>query len=89
MAYAKTHFETEEAMLKKCGYVHLDAHIAEHEAYLKSLTYLLLSTAHKNEDRAELYQYLMFWWTGHILSSDMKYKECVENMFVEGVRNFV
>jgi hypothetical protein len=68
----------EEAILRARDYAEIDAHVAEHEAYVIRLTNLLVAASHEPASKAALHQYLMDWWTGHILNSDMRYKEYIQ-----------
>lgn len=71
--YVDTHFRTEEALLRKCGYPLVDQHAEEHFEYQKKLTDFLWSATLGEINKAELYRYLSFWWSDHILGSDKRY----------------
>lgn len=77
--YARTHFETEEGILREAGYPKLDEQLKDHQDYDESITgFLVSATFHKirKPKLAEtLNKYLANWWIRHILVSDMKYKK--------------
>ena len=73
--YAKTHFKTEENLLKQYGYPELITHKQEHTQYLYKISFLCeREVICKSTVPNELLDYLIYWWTKHILNSDMKYK---------------
>ena len=76
-AYAASHFRTEEALLKKCGYPRLEEQIAEHQEYETRLTEFLYSATCGFYNIAGLHQFLSAWWIHHILDSDMAYSDHV------------
>ena len=78
--YAKYHFRTEEALLRRCGYPRLEAHLQEHAAYEQSLTDFLVSAAVGKVAKDALSDYLMSWWINHILDADLQYRGYLDDM---------
>jgi hemerythrin len=76
--YVNRHFQTEEGILKQCGYPLLDHHRKEHLEYESRLTDFLLSATMGEIDRDGLHHYLSQWWSEHILGSDKQYAECIQ-----------
>lgn len=74
--YATKHFKTEESLLKQHEYPHLAKHRKEHKEYQKQLVDLCQKVmTHESGVSTELLQYLMNWWTQHILETDMQYRK--------------
>lgn len=76
--YIEVHFKTEEDILRKIGYPRLDAHIIEHEKFIKKV--------HDIEKRhnegtllltVELTSFLKDWLKDHILRKDKHYKDYI------------
>jgi len=76
--YADTHFETEESLLKKHGYPELTDQIGEHDEYRARMTLFLRSARHGMFERAKIQTYLADWWIGHIVHTDMKFRDFLE-----------
>ena len=73
--YAVEHFKIEENLLKQHGYPDFLAHKQEHIEYLQKVSCLCEKEAlYKSTVPDELLDYLIDWWTNHILNTDMKYK---------------
>jgi hemerythrin-like metal-binding protein len=77
--YARDHFQREERMLEAVGYPDLAIQINEHKQFVQWLNTLresLPGTApFKSTITDAVSNYLKTWLAGHILESDMKYKE--------------
>jgi hemerythrin len=77
--YVRYHFSREEARLKAVDYPELDAHIAEHCAFVEWLETVRKTYGLAPDSRFHLARivndYLYKWLTGHILSSDMAYRD--------------
>ena len=71
--YARTHFDLEETLMRRCGYPELDRHIAEHSDCLKRLTDFLYAASHDVLAPEELHRFLSNWWTHHVCNSDARY----------------
>ena len=77
-AYARTHFSTEEALLKQCNYPNLHEQVDEHQRYLQWIDATRKSSIASASDRQLLHRFLCTWWRDHILHSDMQYKEFLQ-----------
>jgi len=74
-AYALEHFETEEQMMRQCGFPRLDEHVALHDAFQENTAQFCLATMDGVETVPEtMRKYLVEWLTHHILEDDMAYK---------------
>lgn len=71
--FAREHFATEEALLKAWGYPERDAHIREHRDYEERLMQILILAADGTTGIADLYSYVITWWTEHVLKTDFQY----------------
>jgi hemerythrin-like metal-binding protein len=71
MAYARLHFQTEEALLREAGYPHLDLHRALHGDLARKLEDLKREGPSSAED--DLLPLLKAWWLGHIAQEDRKF----------------
>lgn len=77
--YVRTHFSTEEALMKACGYPRLAQHQREHDKYHDQLTDFLVKAGRGDINRDGLHHYLSRWWSDHILGSDMQYAESIKS----------
>lgn len=72
--FARTHFHTEEHLLRKRGFPELEAHIQEHRQFMDYLDRIL---AAPEQDPMAIDQFanaLRTWLVEHICESDMRYK---------------
>lgn len=70
--YMRTHFATEEALMKAAGYPELAAHMAEHAFFRARLEELQLKSI--SEDiSCDTVQFLRDWLVNHIAGTDMAY----------------
>jgi len=76
--YTATHFRTEEALLSQCHYPELEAHKAEHVAFLAQITELAFVASQGVVLKADLHRSLFLWVSHHILESDMEYRPYLE-----------
>ena len=74
MKYVSEHFSTEEAMLTQINYTGLAAQKAEHAEFLEQLTQFLMEATLGLIDKPGVSKFLLDWWMGHILGTDMQYK---------------
>jgi hemerythrin-like metal-binding protein/PAS domain S-box-containing protein len=74
--YTQVHFMAEEAYLQEIGYPQRAAHTGEHDAFVEKMTAYSMAAADGMDDCAGVYRYLKEWLLTHILSSDMKYRDC-------------
>ncbi len=73
-AYTRTHFGLEEQLLRQAKYADLDAHMAEHRAFIEKLD--ILCKAHLVEEKPiyfEMLSFLKSWLRDHIQVEDTKY----------------
>ena len=71
IAYARLHFQTEEALLREAHYPHLDLHRALHGELARKLEDL--KREGMNGDSSDLLPLLKAWWMGHIGQEDKKF----------------
>ena len=72
--YVKTHFATEEAIMRQAEYPELAAHKKQHEDFVAEVTVQVrLFETEDNPDPAGFVKYLMEWVLHHIAESDKKY----------------
>lgn len=71
IAYARLHFQTEEALLREARYPHLDLHRALHAELARKLEDLKREGA--AESGSDLLPFLKDWWMGHIAQEDRKF----------------
>jgi len=84
IAYTKTHFSAEEAILEKQGYPTLVSHKAEHKALLEKVqSYRKAFLEGKTGMSASLLQFLVDWLKQHIQQTDKKYSQYLND---HGVR---
>ncbi len=77
--YSEEHLRYEEEVLMQCSYEDFDAHRQQHWQYLEKISNLSVAAmAHENKVPDEIIMFLREWWTGHILSEDMKYRSALE-----------
>ncbi len=71
--YAKYHFRTEEAYMRRYGYPDFDAHNAEHEKFTADIE--TFKEKHQNDPEAahiELQCFMLNWLIAHIQFKDLK-----------------
>jgi hemerythrin len=74
VAYAATHFRTEEKYFAQVGYPDTENHKREHAAFLKrTAAFLQEFEQGKIELTADVMQFLVQWWQDHILGADKRY----------------
>ncbi len=79
--YARLHFDTEERILQQLGYDGIVAHAKEHFAYREKMCDVLFDAINGEEPRRKLHEYLMTWWTTHVLEDDMAFKTAIKNFY--------
>lgn len=70
--YTKIHFETEEELLKQCGYPDFEAHVLLHRE-LDSKMHEIMRQAIADQDATMALSFLKEWWIDHINVHDRKY----------------
>ncbi len=74
--YIKDHFSTEESIMKKMNYPHLDAHIVGHKDFIATVEHFKnqFETAElSTQALSDLLEYLNNWLVRHIISQDKDY----------------
>lgn len=74
VAYAKYHFEHEEALMEKHGFPRFHKHCMEHNQFYEVIAETSYGTSLGIIDVEHLVDYLVRWWKNHILHEDMQYK---------------
>lgn len=72
--YAREHFATEEAILRRLGYPNLAEHEEDHFVYIAKFTDILTQASAGVLDKVGALMFLAKWWSDHILVSDMQYR---------------
>lgn len=72
--FARTHFHSEEYLLRKFNYPDLENHLKEHRQFEETLSNLLLEAIDGKISSQEFAEFLSHWLNDHILETDMKYK---------------
>jgi hemerythrin-like metal-binding protein/PAS domain S-box-containing protein len=73
--YTQNHFKAEELYLQEIGYPQIQAHECEHATFIEKLAELSISAIDGDLDMYGVHQYLKNWLFGHILKSDMNYRQ--------------
>jgi len=76
--YAAVHFETEERYLKSIGFPEFGSHVEEHKEFSRKAADLKQKAAGGELDIPGTSQFLQSWLSGHILHSDMDYRNFKE-----------
>ena len=75
--YSRFHFETEEKYFEKYEFELSEAHIEQHQAFIRIVeTYMQRFEADDLLVPAEVQDFLNRWVTEHVLRSDQRYIEC-------------
>lgn len=70
--YVREHFDTEEALLRKCRFPKLDEHIAEHDKFRNKLVEFQ-NKAVVLDVSGDMVDFLIDWLVNHIAKSDMRF----------------
>jgi len=75
--YTVFHFSYEEELMKKYGYEDYENHKIEHDFFIKKLQKLEKTDFDdkQSESLMQMIKFIADWITGHILKTDMKYKD--------------
>lgn len=74
VAYAKTHFATEEKYFKQFDYPEVLAHVSEHKEFIAHVNKFIRDyKANKVGLSLDIMNFLKQWLASHILGSDKKY----------------
>ncbi|MDR0585138.1 MAG: bacteriohemerythrin [Treponema sp.] len=72
--YVKTHFSTEEELMRKANYPDFDAHKKQHEDFVAEVTrQIQFFEKEDNPNPSKFVEYLMNWILKHVADSDKKY----------------
>ncbi len=71
--YTQVHFATEEAHMRKIGFVGINEHHSEHASFIEKLGEFSILAAEGEMDMVMVHRYLKTWLFEHILTSDMQY----------------
>jgi hemerythrin len=75
-AYAREHFTDEEKLMQEYGYPELEPHKWQHAFFIDMTTELVTQFMQSQEKTADkTADFLRLWLTGHILKTDMKYRD--------------
>ncbi|ERP31154.1 bacteriohemerythrin [Chitinivibrio alkaliphilus] len=78
--YAEEHFSYEERLLAENNYPGIEEQKEEHRKFIhKTVQFCMKTMVHKGSVPNEVRTYLTLWWNHHIRSSDMAYKEFLNN----------
>lgn len=79
--YTQYHFGYEEKLFIKYNYENITSHKFEHDFFIKKLQKISKKDLEDNQGQTllEIVRFVADWITGHILDSDMKYRECLLN----------
>ncbi len=73
--YAAVHFKAEEELMEEHGYPDLEDHHQEHVTFIRKLDELSAGAASSPMwADSDLLEFLLTWWSEHILKVDMKYR---------------
>jgi hemerythrin len=74
--YASTHFETEEGLMRQCNYEALEAHLAEHQAFVRNISSLYERFENGADETAgDLAAFMRDWLREHVYDIDMRYRQ--------------
>lgn len=77
--YTQYHFSYEENLMQKCNYENFHTHKIEHDFFVKKLQRIARKDLEENQGQTllEIVNFVADWISGHIMDSDMKYRECL------------
>jgi hemerythrin-like metal-binding protein len=70
--YVRTHFSTEEHLMRIHGFPGLERHIEEHRQFSTALFQLIMANVQR-DNSAEMLAFLKSWLVDHLGRSDMEY----------------
>jgi hemerythrin len=74
--YAREHFTDEEKLMQEHGYPGLEPHKWQHAFFIDMTSELVTQFMQSQEKTADnIADFLGLWLTGHILKTDMKYRD--------------
>ena len=79
MTHLKTHFQTEEKLMKQAGYPDIDEHIKQHEFFVKKVDEFTISYKSKNTFLLRnVYLFMKKWFLFHMMQTDTEYLDCIK-----------
>lgn len=78
--YAQVHFNTEENIIRLAGYARTEDHIEEHYRYRENLSEFLFDATMAIDTKRQLHDFLVSWWTNHVLKEDMAFKRAIQRI---------
>lgn len=82
--YASSHFQSEEALLKRLGYPLLDHQHHSHDYYTERVSGFVLDLEHRKVTLEEVLEFIKVWWDQHILVEDMGFKDFLQQSASKG-----
>ena len=76
--HSKTHFQTEEKLLREVNFPELEDHEDEHKSFINRIQHFQSMNLLGKLNPIELRDFIRKWVVNHILNSDMKYKPYLE-----------
>jgi hemerythrin len=76
--YARVHLDAEEKLLANLNYPELAEHLREHHAFRTALADMLMDATFGKLTKQDLLNFIIAWWRTHILTADMRYKDCMK-----------
>ena len=82
--YTKYHFAAEEEFMRRIAFTRLSKQKQLHQSFIEKLTETLvkLKNGHK-VDHSKLLEFLIHWWTHHILQEDLLIKKFMEENYLD------
>ncbi len=75
--YTKYHFKSEEEVMKKYGYPHLEKHKKLHAQLINEIKKLLLQLKEGKAVTIELFKLVKTWIVNHVLKEDLKIRSFI------------
>lgn len=77
--YTKYHFGFEEMLMQRYNFSGYAMHKVEHDFFIKKVQKLAAKDMEENQNQTlmEMVHFVADWVSGHILDTDIKYKECL------------
>jgi hemerythrin-like metal-binding protein len=70
--YTIYHFAKEEELMEKVSYINIRDHKVQHANFVKRLEAFRMQYNHKDDIKAELFEFLKTWLQNHILVEDQQ-----------------
>jgi hemerythrin len=79
ISYTRYHFSAEEKLLMKFNYPDFDAHVQEHQKFIKEVEWLIVKYDQNQGDvNIEMLNFLKEWLVKHILVADKAYSSLLK-----------